>query len=281
MVKKLSLLILLTHYIIHSNAYAFVIIYGKSITPINIGDDITFNELVQDETSVHTPSDDPTNLLSTETFDNQSDEKMPNNNKNFKHPICSPDALSVGIQHFSYDEAFAENLVWSGYGNKNEENKLIHKDVKEALQTLIKAAAKDKVVLYPGSIFRSTKLQKSIIERKLRQNQPPKIIYHTSSPAGYSEHHTGYAVDFSPIDDKFTEHKGYKWLLKNAHKYGWEQTFTKEYSEKSGVSEESWHWRYVGDEHGQTIFAPRACQAQVLNSDDIKTPDEIADDAKE
>lgn len=175
-------------------------------------------------------------------------------------PICSPDALKVNIEHFAYDEVIAEYLVWSGYGDQEHENKLIHKDVKEPLQTLVKAAAKDKVALYPSSIFRSVRAQDAIIKRKLRQKQPIETIYHTSSPAGYSEHHTGYAVDFAPIDEKFTKTKGYQWLLDHAHKYGWEQTFTKEYSEKSGVSEESWHWRYIGDEHGQSLFTPRYCQ---------------------
>lgn len=190
-------------------------------------------------------------------------------------PICSPDALKVGIEHFSYDEVVAEHLVWSGYGDKKHENKLIHKDAKEPLQTLVKAAAKDKVALYPSSIFRSVRAQDVIVKRKIRQKQPAKTIYHTSSPAGYSEHHTGYAVDFAPIDTKFAKTKGYQWLLDNAHKYGWEQTFTKDYAEKSGVSEESWHWRYVGDEHGQALFAARACQPYERPAE--PTPDDKAD----
>ncbi|WP_323842989.1 M15 family metallopeptidase [Moraxella sp. Pampa] len=181
-------------------------------------------------------------------------------------PICSPDALLVGIEHFAYDEVFAEDLVWSGYGDKSHENKLIHKDVKKPLQDLVKAAAKDKVALYPSSIFRSVRAQDAIIKRKIRQKQPPSSIYFTSSPAGFSEHHTGYAVDFAPIDTKFAKTKGHQWLMQNAQKYGWQKTFTPEFSAKTGVSEESWHWRYVGDERGQSLFAPRTCQP--LNTDD-------------
>lgn len=175
-------------------------------------------------------------------------------------PICSPDALAVGIEHFAYDEVFAEDLVWSGFGDKTHENKLIHKDAYQPLQELVKAAAKDKVALYPSSIFRSVRAQEIIIKRKFNQKQPAKTIYYTSSPAGFSEHHTGYAVDFAPIDAKFAKTKGYQWLINHAHQYGWEQTFTPDYSAKSGVSEESWHWRYVGDERGQALFASRTCQ---------------------
>lgn len=181
-------------------------------------------------------------------------------------PICSPDALAVGIEHFAYDEVFAEDLVWSGFGDKTHENKLIHKDAYQPLQELVKAAAKDKVALYPSSIFRSVRAQEVITKRKFNQKQPAKTVYYTSSPAGFSEHHTGYAVDFAPIDAKFAKTKGYQWLINHAHQYGWEQTFTPDYSAKSGVSEESWHWRYVGDEHGQALFAPRTCQEYTPNS---------------
>ncbi|MDO4441164.1 MAG: M15 family metallopeptidase [Moraxella sp.] len=220
--------------------------------------------------------DEPNQSKSSDSSTDKGNSKTATNDSTTDtKPICSPDALEVGIEHFSYDEVIAEHLVWSGYGDKQHENKLIHKDAKEPLQTLVKAAAKDKVALYPSSIFRSVRAQDAIVKRKIRQKQPAKTIYHTSSPAGYSEHHTGYAVDFAPIDDKFAKTKGYQWLLDNAHKYGWEQTFTKDYAEKSGVSEESWHWRYVGDEHGQALFAARACQPYERPAE--PTPDDKAD----
>lgn len=217
--------------------------------------------------------------LATQTAQNGNNEQTPQETTETAEPstpICAPDALAVGIEHFFYEEVFAEDLVWSGYGSAKEENKLIHKDVKQPLQTLVKAAAKDKVALYPSSIFRSVKAQDTIIKRKIRQKQNSKTIYHTSSPAGYSEHHTGYAVDFAPIEAKFAKTKGYQWLIKHAHEYGWEQTFHAEYAAKSGVSEESWHWRYVGDERGKSLFAQRTCQPYepIQTSEDTKIPEQ-------
>lgn len=284
MSKKFSLLALSICFVIQGSAHAFVITDGKKVTPTTDNDKATPDKLVKnnnDDLDESRSDESESDASDLENTDNQDSQDAKDNDEKPERPICSPDALAVGIQHFSYDEIFAEDLVWSGYGGKNEENKLIHKDVKEPLQTLVKAAAKDKVALYPSSIFRSVRLQDTIIKRKIRQKQPPKTIYHTSSPAGYSEHHTGYAVDFAPIDAKFAKGKGYKWLMEHAHEYGWEQTFTKEYSEKSGVSEESWHWRYVGDERGQAIFAPRECQAVEIETDEADTPDKIIEDNKE
>lgn len=169
------------------------------------------------------------------------DEKL--NNDDFSE--CHPQAYQVGIKHFKYAETKKEDLVWSGYGVKNHRKYLIHKQAKPALDEMIKAAKKDGVTLKPNSIFRSVNRQKQIIEHKLK-TQKPYDVYHISSPAGYSEHHTGLAVDFNSIDSTFDRSSAYRWLLKNAEKFGFEQTFTQEYSKWSGVSEESWHWRYIG-----------------------------------
>ncbi|UNU73116.1 M15 family metallopeptidase [Moraxella nasovis] len=205
---------------------------------------------------------EPSDVITT--LDKVKDEKS----ADLKHadaPICSPEALAQGIWHFSYDEASRADLVWSGFGDKRHANKKIHKDVKEPLLEMIKAAKKDKVDLYPASIFRSVKKQAWIVNDKIRKKQKPEQIYFVSSPAGFSEHHTGYAVDFYPVDEKFVKTKAYPWLLENAEKFGWEQTFTADYSKKSGVSEEAWHWRYVGDEYGKHLFEPRTCQSLIVD----------------
>lgn len=159
--------------------------------------------------------------------------------------VCHPEARALGIYHFRYNEAPAADLVWSGYGNKGDAKYKIHKSAKVPLTQLINAAKKDGVILKPNSIFRSIARQRQIIADK-RRSQNIKQIYAVSAPAGYSEHHTGLAVDFNSIGGGFDNSKAYRWLTNNAHNYGWEQTFTEDYANWSGVTMESWHWRYVG-----------------------------------
>lgn len=158
--------------------------------------------------------------------------------------LCAPEALAVGIKHFKYDDVDPKDLVASGYGSDPKFQ--IHKSAKPALQEMIAAAKKDGVTLTPGSILRTSSRQAQIVANKKKQGQSAKQIYYTSSHPGYSEHHTGLAVDFSPINDSFAKTAGYRWLKNNAHKYGFYQTFTADYSAYSGVSEESWHWRFEG-----------------------------------
>lgn len=167
-------------------------------------------------------------------------------NQNSTMPICAPEALKVGIKHFRYDDASPSDLVWSGYGSQNDSKYKIHRDAKPALQAMIQAAKADGVTLTVGSIFRSASRQAQIVNDKKAQGQSDRQIYFTSSHPGFSEHHTGLTLDFSPINSSFANTAGYRWLKQNAAKYGFEQTFTADYVAYSGVSEESWHWRYVG-----------------------------------
>ena len=166
------------------------------------------------------------------------------NHGNTAEQICAPEALKVGIKHFRYDDANTSDLVPSGYGNDPKFK--IHRAAKPALQEMIRAARADGVTLTPGSILRTSSRQAQIVANKKKQGQSAKQIYYTSSHPGYSEHHTGLAVDFSPINDNFAKTAAYRWLQQHAHEYGFYQTFTPDYSRYSGVSEESWHWRFEG-----------------------------------
>lgn len=160
--------------------------------------------------------------------------------------VCGPESLAVGIKHFRYAQAKESDLVWSGFGNAKDARFLIHRKVKDALWELVTAARVDGVNLVPASIFRSVARQQGIIDRKRQEQQPRYQIFYYSSEPRYSEHHTGFALDFFPIGLKFSDTPQYAWLKKNAKKYGWHQTFSGAYIKKSGVSRETWHWRYEG-----------------------------------
>jgi hypothetical protein len=63
-----------------------------------------------------------------------------------------------------------------------------------------------------------------------------------SAPPGWSQHSTGLAVDFSPVENTYKNTSGYTWLKTNANKYG----FTLSYPDGStaGAGYEPWHWAY-------------------------------------
>ncbi|MEK7642200.1 MAG: M15 family metallopeptidase [Patescibacteria group bacterium] len=69
-----------------------------------------------------------------------------------------------------------------------------------------------------------------------------------SADQGFSEHQLGTAFDFTTVKlaSNFTDFAGtesYKWLLQNAHKYGFILSYPKD---NSYYQFEPWHWRFVG-----------------------------------
>jgi D-alanyl-D-alanine carboxypeptidase len=80
-----------------------------------------------------------------------------------------------------------------------------------------------------------------------------------SAPSGYSEHHTGYAVDIGDgkapalnLKIDFENTAAFKWLKANAARFSFEMSFPR--NNAQGLSYEPWHWRYVGDRDSLETF---------------------------
>jgi zinc D-Ala-D-Ala carboxypeptidase len=115
------------------------------------------------------------------------------------------------------------------------------------------AAKKQGINLYPISGFRSTAQQNELFFKvKEQRGQGVSKRAEVSAPPGYSEHHTGYAVDIGDsntpttnLSPSFEKTAAFLWLKANAPLYSFELSFPKD--NLQGVSYEPWHWRFVGD----------------------------------
>lgn len=165
----------------------------------------------------------------------------------------SKDAIKAGVKHYRFDEARASDL--ESIGGRHQ---LTH-EAAAALRQLQAAARKDGVNLPVGSAFRSVAYQQGIVNRKRAAGQSDAQIFKVSSAPGYSEHHTGYALDFEPINHSFGNTKAYAWLRQNAARYGWEQSFTPEAVRNTHVAVEEWHWKYKGSPTAKAALANDVC----------------------
>jgi len=71
---------------------------------------------------------------------------------------------------------------------------------------------------------------------------------------GYSEHHTGLAIDFSGGADADAQAAMWEWLGVHAYKYGFILRYPEGREDITGYSYEPWHYRYVGREHARAMF---------------------------
>jgi D-alanyl-D-alanine carboxypeptidase len=117
--------------------------------------------------------------------------------------------------------------------------------VREALILMSVDAERKGAKIVVASGFRSVGYQARIIKRRLDKGQDIETIFRYVAPPGYSEHHTGRALDLSPGGVRFAETETYRWLRENAEKYGFVESIPNDSA--SGEDWEPWHWYYNGD----------------------------------
>ena len=108
-------------------------------------------------------------------------------------------------------------------------------------------ANNDGVQLDIVSAFRSVNKQVSIIESKLKKGQSISTILEVNAAPGYSEHHTGRAIDIStpgcePLVEAFDLTEAFRWLVENAGVYSFSLSYPK--GNPTGIAYEPWHWAY-------------------------------------
>jgi D-alanyl-D-alanine carboxypeptidase len=109
------------------------------------------------------------------------------------------------------------------------------------------AAASAGIALVAISGFRSVARQREIIEAKLAAGQTIADILGVVAAPGYSEHHTGRAIDIGvpgepPLTEAFALTPAYSWLEAHAAEYGFRQSFPR--GNPHRIACEPWHWFY-------------------------------------
>ncbi|MAD91325.1 MAG: hypothetical protein CMQ54_01140 [Gammaproteobacteria bacterium] len=107
------------------------------------------------------------------------------------------------------------------------------------------AAKKDGKTLILVSGFRSIEYQANLIRKKIYAGQSVRKILSVNAAPGYSEHHTGRAIDVAspgsrPLTEEFELSDAYRWLTTNAIRFGFSMTYPR--NNEQGFVFEPWHW---------------------------------------
>lgn len=114
-----------------------------------------------------------------------------------------------------------------------------------AWRAMKEAAARDGIEIHIVSAYRSIARQIEIIRSKLDAGMGIEAILEVNAAPGFSEHHTGRAVDIatpgSPaLATAFDSTPAFVWLMAHAGEFG----FTLSYpaGNSQGYQYEPWHW---------------------------------------
>ncbi len=110
-----------------------------------------------------------------------------------------------------------------------------------------KAAANDDIVLQLVSSFRSIDYQCQLIQNKLDAGVSLDEILKVNAIPGYSEHHSGRALDlttknYPPLEEDFEDSSAFSWLVNNAQHFRFHLSYPRE--NVFGIAYEPWHWAY-------------------------------------
>ena len=123
----------------------------------------------------------------------------------------------------------------------------LHVRAARAWQHMRDAALRDGVVLEAISGYRSHDYQLGIFERKLARGQTVPQILAVNAAPGYSEHHSGLALDIGtpdepPAEESFEDTAAFAWLQQHAGGFGFAMSYPRD--NPHGIVYEPWHWRF-------------------------------------
>lgn len=137
---------------------------------------------------------------------------------------------------------------------------LLHPAAAEAFRNMAEAAWNDGVRIVLLSGYRSQAHQAQLFygvaaKRGISLHARARV----SAPPGFSEHHTGYAIDVGGgwsgrnLSQSFDQTRAGRWMMENADRFCFELSFPRDNAQ--GVAYEPWHWRFIGSAGALRAFA--------------------------
>lgn len=238
----------------------------KPNEPLATGD-IILEELPveEDDGEVHLTTD-PTKQSSyffnyitlTEDSLGKGELVLVNNNISFKGSVDEEDLLVIR-EHKN-----------KSYSVKDYSVKVLP-DVMNSLNDMMLAffteKQNDNVMVISG--HRTIEYQQGLYDAELEETG--QLSSSLVAKAGYSEHHTGFVVDFSVYDtdtgeyDEFDGTGDYAWINENCHKFGFINRYPAGKEKLTLIDNEPWHFRYVGPLHAKIINEYDFCLEEYIS----------------
>ena len=157
--------------------------------------------------------------------------------------------LIICNKYHNLKKDYVPDLVsLDGYGGGSME-----REAASYFKKMVDAAKEEGLALKNVSGYRSYSTQKYLYNNYVSKDGKTKADTYSARP-GTSEHQTGLASDINWVSSRFENTEEYKWLINNAHKYGFILRYPKGKTNITGYTYEPWHYRYVGSDVAKYIY---------------------------
>ncbi len=127
---------------------------------------------------------------------------------------------------------------------------LLEENCKLAFIEMASKALEDNMNLRAVSTYRTYDYQNNLYNNYVKNDGVEEADTYSARP-GFSEHHTGLALDIDNIKTSYTNFlktEEFIWMMNNAYKYGFILRYPEDKVEITGYMYEPWHYRFVGVE---------------------------------
>ncbi len=143
--------------------------------------------------------------------------------------------------------------------------------VMEPLERMIAACEAETGSYLSGisSAYRSVEDQQALYEEYADLYDLEYARAYVANP-GYSEHHTGLAMDLSIFyedgsEGTFSSSAEAEWYADNSYRFGFVLRYQASKTEITGISNEEWHFRYVGIPHAYYMYEHDLCLEEYVD----------------
>jgi D-alanyl-D-alanine carboxypeptidase len=158
-----------------------------------------------------------------------------------------------------FPEGYTDNIQLAYMGYQNGQDRYVDARIADDLQAMFAAMRADGVYPVINGAYRSHAHQTSIYQSRIAQYQSYGYSYSKAvelaqkevAIPGTSEHELGLALD---IISNYDTSAVYNWLAKYSWKYGFIHRYPSDKTAITGISNEPWHYRYVGKEAAKEIY---------------------------
>jgi len=149
--------------------------------------------------------------------------------------------------------------------------KEVDERIYKPLISMLKDGADEGYYMIVVEAFRTEEEQQNLMDEKVKAYMDegyPKILAIEMAEKwvavpGTSEHQLGIAVDINPDYDRSGK-EVYEWLAQNAHEYGFINRYPEDKVHITGIMNEPWHYRYVGEDVAQEMYEKDMCLEEYL-----------------
>ena len=170
--------------------------------------------------------------------------------------ISNPSAITAIVNKYhALPEGYAPSDLVAITTNCGK-NLQLREEAAASWEQMMEAAKADGITLKAVSAYRTRDYQNGLFTNYTKNNGKEFAALYSAYPRR-SEHELGLALDISNtagIPDNFETTAEGRWLMQNAHRYGWILRYPEDKIKITQYGYEPWHYRYLGKDLAETLY---------------------------